>query len=62
LAVGSFNFHGGIFFDRFKIRTLDPNQAFSGCAAWGYERVLYAILTQKGVDFSSSFYKNLLSR
>ena len=60
ISIASFNLHGKVFYERFKIIPKNMRLAFSGCAGWGYERLLYAILSQKGLDFSSSFYKKIL--
>ncbi|MFH1979290.1 MAG: hypothetical protein ABII97_02830 [Patescibacteria group bacterium] len=58
-SVGSFNLHGKVFYDRFNISSKEPELTFSGCVGWGYERLLYSILSQKGTDFSSPYYKKL---
>jgi hypothetical protein len=61
ISIGSINNHGEIFYDRFEIKSGNPGLRFSGCVGWGYERILFAILAQKGVDFSTSYYKKLFS-
>ncbi len=60
ISIGSVNNHGNVFFDRFNIKSREPELKFSGCMGWGYERILYAILAQKGLDFTTSYYKKLL--
>ncbi len=60
ISIGSFNNHGGVFYERFNINSENPEINTSGCVAWGYERMLYALICQKGVDFSSPYYKGLL--
>ena len=60
LAITSFNNHGSIFFDRFNISSNNPDLVHSGCIGWGYERLLYTILSQKGLDFSSKYYNHIL--
>ena len=59
ISIGSINNHGEIFYDRFEIKSGTPDLRFSGCVGWGYERMLFAILAQKGVDFSSDYYQEL---
>lgn len=60
-SIVSFNRHGGVFFDRFQIKKADPSVNESFCVGFGYERILFALLAQKGVDFSSPYYKKLLA-
>lgn len=60
-SVASFNFHGNVFYERFNIKPKNKKFAFSGCVAWGYERILYAIISQKGLNFSDEYYRKLLS-
>jgi seryl-tRNA synthetase len=60
ISIGSFNNHGNIFYNRFNITSEDNNLSYSGCVGWGYERFLYAILAQKGSEFSNEFYCKLL--
>ncbi|GAH63441.1 unnamed protein product [marine sediment metagenome] len=60
ISIASFNHHGKVFYDRFNITPKKPELTFSGCVGWGYERILYAILSQKGVDFLTPYYKKLL--
>jgi len=59
-SIASFNYHGNVFFKRFHIKPSDPENGFSGCVGWGYERILYALAAQKGVDFTSKYYDKLL--
>lgn len=61
ISIGSFNNHGSVFYERFNIKSSKPELNFSACVGWGYERMLYTILSQKGVDFSSTYYKKLLN-
>jgi len=44
ISIASFNLHGSIFYDRFNIKP----KMYSGCVGWGYERMLYALIAQKG--------------
>lgn len=60
VSVASFNYHGKIFYDRFGIGAGKPELNYSGCVGWGYERILYAMLAQKGVDFTSAYYRTIL--
>jgi seryl-tRNA synthetase len=60
VSIASFNNHGKVFFERFNIRPKNPELSYSGCVGWGYERILFAILAQKGLDFDSIYYKKLL--
>ena len=60
VSIASFNNHGKVFFERFEIKAKSTEFSYSSCVGWGYERILFAILAQKGVDFNSSYYKNLL--
>jgi seryl-tRNA synthetase len=59
ISVASFNYHGKVFYERFSIKSSKPALNFSGCIGWGYERILCSILSQKGVNFSSDYYKKL---
>jgi hypothetical protein len=61
ISIGSINNHGQIFYDRFEIKSGKPDLRFSGCVGWGYERILFAILSQKGVDFSTPYYEELFA-
>jgi len=60
ISIGSFNNHGSVFYDRFNISSKEPELKFSSCVGWGYERLIFSILSQKGVDFNSEYYKKLL--
>jgi len=60
MSVISMNQHGSVFYDRFEIKA-ENNVGYSFCIGVGYERLLYAILSQKGLDFKSSYYRKLLS-
>lgn len=59
-SIASFNRHGGVFFDRFSIQKKESDVNESFCVGFGYERILFAILCQKGLRFNSDYYKNLL--
>lgn len=45
LAVGSFNNHLDVLTKKYKIN-FNKNNLHSGCVAWGYERFVYAIISQ----------------
>ncbi|MHA1723531.1 MAG: aminoacyl--tRNA ligase-related protein [Promethearchaeota archaeon] len=60
ISVGSFNKHGSVFYDRFNISSKEPELKFSGCVGWGYERLIFSIVSQKGIDFDSEYYKKIL--
>ena len=47
-AVGSFNFVGRAFHDRFNIKNSLTKDVASGCWGWGLERFIYALISQKG--------------
>ena len=57
VSIASFNDHGSVFYDRFNLTANDENFRVSGCVGWGYERIIYSILAQKGADFNSDYYK-----
>ncbi len=61
ISIGSSNQHGRVFYDRFRITAKDNKLASSSCTGFGYERMLYAIVAQKGTNFSSPYYKKLLN-
>ena len=50
LPVGSFNFVGNAFHDRFNIKNSQTKDVSSGCWGWGLERFVYALISQKGED------------
>lgn len=50
LAVGSFNFHDDFFGRNFDITRTGAGPAISGCAGFGLERLLYALLNRHGAD------------
>ncbi|MDG4830677.1 hypothetical protein O7627_15390 [Solwaraspora sp. WMMD1047] len=50
VAVGSFNFHGDFFGRGFDITRPDGVPQVSGCAGFGLERLVYALLCQHGPD------------
>jgi hypothetical protein len=45
LAVGSFNNHLDVLTKKYKIN-FNKNNLHSGCVGWGYERFVYAIISQ----------------
>ena len=45
LAVGSFNNHQDVLTKKYNIN-FNKNNLHSGCVAWGYERFVYAIISQ----------------
>jgi len=49
ISIFSSNFHSGTFGKAFNI-SVDGRQATSGCIGWGYERWVYAIFSQFGLD------------
>ena len=46
LSVGSFNNHLDILINKYNIKSKNRN-LYSGCIGWGYERFVYAIMSQK---------------
>jgi seryl-tRNA synthetase len=52
LAIGSINFHRNYFGEAFDIHR-EGREAFSGCAAFGLERFMFAFLDRFGVDESN---------
>jgi hypothetical protein len=50
LAVGSFNFHDDFFGRNFDIRRSEVGPVISGCAGFGLERLVYALLSRHGAD------------
>ena len=62
ISIASFNNHGKIFYSRFSISSQEPQLSHSSCIGWGYERILYAIVAQKGLNFNSPYYTNLLKK
>lgn len=58
-AVSSFNRHGTTFVKRFGLACVD-DELESFCVGFGLERLLFALLSQKGTDFESPFYRRLL--
>lgn len=50
LAIASVNFHRNFFGERCRIRTRDGQPAFTGCAAFGIERWLHALLDRFAGD------------
>lgn len=50
LAVGSYNFHQDFFGRNLGITLPDGTPAFTGCVAFGLERMAYAFLAQYGLD------------
>ena len=52
ISVSSSNFHAATFGRAFNI-TLDGRPVTSGCMGWGYERWVYAVFSQFGLDSSA---------
>jgi len=50
LAVGSFNFHDDFFGRNFDITRTGAGPVISGCAGFGLERLVYALLCRHGAD------------
>jgi hypothetical protein len=50
LPVGSFNFVGTSYHKRFNIINTQTDDPASGCWGWGLERLMYALVSQKGED------------
>ncbi len=55
VAAASFNYHESYFGKRFGIQTTNKTPAHTGCAAFGIERLVYALIAQVG-------YENALKR
>ena len=53
LAVGSVNWHGDFFGRSFQIRDRSDYFMTSSCLAFGLERIVFAFLTQHGMDSNS---------
>lgn len=53
LAVGSFNYHQDFFGRHLGISLDDGSPAFTGCVAFGLERLAYAFVAQYGLDPSN---------
>jgi seryl-tRNA synthetase len=51
VAVGSFNFHDDFFGKSFDIGLAGAGSVVSGCAGFGLERLVYALLCQHGPSF-----------
>ena len=60
LPVGSFNFVGNLYHNRFNIKNTQTKDVSSGCWGWGLERFMYALISQKGesVNFNYPVYFN----
>ena len=58
ISLASFNNHGNVFYRRFNISSDMPDYC-SGCVGWGYERILFAVISQHGTDFNSDYFKCL---
>ena len=50
IACGSANLHENFFGKTFDITASDGNPVFTGCAAWGLERLVLALFTQHGFE------------
>ena len=48
LSIGSFNYHGTFFGEKFNIKLRDGSFAHTACIGFGLERFTYAYLNQKG--------------
>ena len=60
LPVGSFNFIGKLYHNRFNIKNTQTEDVSSACWGWGLERLMYALISQKGesVNFNYPVYFN----
>ncbi len=53
IAVASFNNHQQSLVQKFDVKGAEqPNTPSSGCVGWGFERLLYSLFCQFGVDLS----------
>ena len=50
LAVASFNNHLDTMIKSYNIKSTDKKKLYSGCVGVGYERLLYGIFSQKGIN------------
>ena len=48
LAVASFNNHMDVLVNKYNIKLKNNNKLFSGCTGYGYERLLFSIVSQHG--------------
>jgi len=53
VSVGSVNNHGSHFSKAYNIRLADGNLATTGCVGFGYERLIFLVLCQFGLDTAS---------
>ncbi|NNC64360.1 MAG: hypothetical protein HKN84_06215, partial [Gammaproteobacteria bacterium] len=53
VSVGSINNHGSHFGKSYNIRFDDDTFVNSGCVGWGYERLIFLILSQHGMNESA---------
>ncbi|RMH56634.1 MAG: hypothetical protein D6679_08810 [Candidatus Hydrogenedentota bacterium] len=61
IAAVSVNNHGQVFYSRFEFELSAPNDVrrCSGCVGWGFDRILYALMAQKGVDLDNEYYREV---
>ncbi len=52
IAIGSINLHRNFFGETFDIQLPDESHAWSGCIGIGFDRLVYALFCQYGMDFS----------
>ncbi|MGI9293249.1 MAG: aminoacyl--tRNA ligase-related protein [Pseudomonadales bacterium] len=50
IAVGSINWHMDFFGKAFNFKDIEGNTAHSGCLGFGFERFIYALYCQFGID------------
>lgn len=50
ISVGSFNYHRNYFADAFRIKSKDGQVVHTACVGFGLERLVYAYLSQVGLD------------
>ena len=53
VSVGSVNNHGAHFSKAYNIRLVDGTFATTGCVGFGYERLIFLVLSQFGLDVTS---------
>lgn len=62
MSAGSFNVHKGHFSECFHISGKGGKEVNTGCIAFGYERLVYALLCQYGLDRYNELVGKLMSR
>jgi len=50
VSVGSLNNHGAHFSKAYNIRLANEQFATTGCVGFGYERLIFLVLSQFGLD------------